>query len=369
MHSSKSGNSNQYPFPEVLTIVLTSTILLTCMRKELVWAGIIGISFGLVIAFGAWRVRSSVVSKAKPVPTSAPQIGVERNRITIDKPRNLDVIIASPFTVSGITKPLTWVVISAENVDYLTQSADDGTFSANIEPKAGVNHIKVTSVNTQGDESSQEVLAVYSSSFQSESSTDTKDSEKTDSETDKEVALRVSQAENPPKAYIGTITDISDSTIQIKSADSQIQQIATDKYDVAVVNTKGTTNKTVKLADIAIGDYIVAMGYMDGNDVLDAKRILVSDTTTTTKISVSIQKVDSVTKKSLTVTPTAGGDASTITPNKDSEIMFFSEGKVRDIALSDIAASDTVIVVSDTTGTPVISRSLFNIKHEVDKEE
>jgi hypothetical protein len=334
------------------------------MRKELVWAGVIGISFGLVIAFGAWRVRSSVVSKEKPIPTSTPQVGVGKNRITIDSPRNLDVIVASPFTVSGITKPLTWVVISSENVDYLTQSADNGTFSVDVKPEAGINHIKVTSVNVQGDESSQEIVAVYSPSFQTDAPAITEGSE-----TDKTVALKISQAENPPKAYIGTVTDISDSTIQIKSADSQIQQIATDKFDVAVVNAKGTTNKAVKLVDVAIGDYIVAMGYVDGNDVLDVKRILVTDSSAETKISVSIQKVDSVTKKSLTVTPAAGGEVYTVTPDKNADIMSFSDGKVKDISLTDIEKSDTIIMVSNITGTPSVSRSIFNIRHEEEKED
>lgn len=330
------------------------------MRKELVWAGVIGISFGLIIAFGAWRIRSSVVSKSGPVPTATPQNGVEKSKITIDKPKNFDVVIASPMTVSGITKPLTWVVISAEKIDYLTQSASDGSFSLNIEPVAGINHIKATSINAQGNTSSQEILAVYSTSFREDTPEVSGDAKDTD--VDKAVAFKVAQAQKPPKAYIGTITDIMDSTIQIKSVDSQIQQIATNKFDITVVNTKGGGSKTVKLTDIAIGDFVVAMGYIDGNDVLDAQRILITTASSGSEINISMQKVDSVAKKSLTLTPAAGGEILTITPDKDTQIKSFSDGKTKNIKITDISESDLMIVVSDTTGTPSISRSLFYLE-------
>lgn len=329
------------------------------MRKELVWAGVIGISFGLIIAFGAWRIRSSVVSKSGPVPTATPQNGVEKSKITIDKPKNFDVVIASPMTVSGITKPLTWVVISAEKIDYLTQSASDGSFSLDIELVAGINHIKATSINAQGNTSSQEILAVYSTSFREDTPEVSGDAE---TDVDKAVALKVAQAQKPPKAYIGTITDIMDSTIQIKSVDSQIQQIATNKFDITVVNTKGGGSKTVKLTDIAIGDFVVAMGYIDGNDVLDAQRILITTASSDSEINISMQKVDSVAKKSLTLTPAAGGEILTITPDKDTQIKSFSDGKTKNIKITDISESDLMIMVSDTTGTPSISRSLFYLE-------
>lgn len=332
------------------------------MRKEFLWAGIIGITFGLILAFGAWRVKSTVTTKNILTPSPTPQAGVEKNRITLNKPRNLDVITASPYVVSGITKSSSWVVISIGNTDYLTKSETDGSFSVEIKPEAGINQIKATSVSDQGSSSTQEVLAVYSPSFQAESQTDSTKDQK--SEIDSEVSLKLAQAENPPKAYIGIVTDISDSTIQIKSTDSQIQQIATDKYDVSVVDTKSSVSKSIKLTDIGIGDHVVAMGYVNGNNVLNAKRILVSNAVADTQITVSVQKVESVSKKSLILSPTSGGEATTITPDKNTKIKSFSEEGIKDIKISDIAASDMVIAVLDTTGTPPLSRAVFNIEHK-----
>lgn len=89
------------------------------------------------------------------------------------------------------------------------------------------------------------------------------------------VQQKVEEALKKPKAYLGSVTDISENTIQIKSTSGEIRQITTDEENTTVVNTL-TTAKTVTLEDVAIGDFIVAMGYKNGNDVLEASRILVS---------------------------------------------------------------------------------------------
>ena len=329
------------------------------MRKELLWAGIIGITFGLIIGFGAWRVHSSISHKNKEVTKSDSSIGNNQTKITINKPENFDVVTATPGIISGITKPATWIIVSGESGDYFTKSMDDGTFSLNIDYSAGINNIKVTSVETSGSISSQQVLVVYSASFQN--SLPEQNSSTNEADLNKVVALKIARAEKPPKAYIGTVTDIADSTIQIRTSDSQIQQIATNKNDVAVVNIKGTSNKNVKLADVAIGDFIIAMGYVDGNNVLDAQRILIADSPSETKISVSLAKVSANGKKTISLTPVAGGDSIMATPDKNTDIEILSKGKMKSTAMANISVSDLVILVSDITGTPAITRSMFDL--------
>lgn len=320
------------------------------MKKELLWVGIIGITFGLIIGFGVWRIKSALPSKEQAKPTSTPLAKSGQLKIAIDKPENFSVSTDSPITVSGITKTLTWVVVSTGNKDYLVKSQADGSFSVDVEIDSGINFIKTISV--EGSESiQQKVLVIYSPSFQTmaPSASPKADSSESsaDAEIKKAVALKLSQVENSPKAYIGTVTDIADSTIQIKSMDSQIQQIETGKYEVGVVNTKGSVNKNVKVSDIAIGDFIVAMGYVDGNDVLDVTRILVANVPAETQISVSTKKVSKVSTKSLTLE-----SDETITPGKN---IFINA------PLSTFSVSDPVIVVSDITGSPSIVRSLFNL--------
>jgi hypothetical protein len=171
----------------------------------------------------------------------------------------------------------------------------------------------------------------------------------------------VAEASKNPKAYIGTVTDIADSTIQIKTIDSQIQQVDISGNGITVVNIVGTNNKTVKLTDVAIGDFIVAMGYVNGNQVLNAQRILITDPVTEPKISISLSNVTAVSKKSLTVTDVKSGQGSSITPDKNTDLESFANGKETATKITSINKNDLVIYVSDTTGTPAIVRSIFDI--------
>lgn len=311
------------------------------MRKELVWAGIIGISFGLIIGFGTWRVHRSMTLKEKEIqPTPLPQSAVEQFKISVLKPNDFDVITENPVAISGITKPSTLVIVSTDDEDYIGKSNEDGSFKINVDLISGVNNIKVTALNSQGNSTSQKILAVYSASFEP-------------------ITLEGGTTKGSPKSYIGTITDISDSTIQIESANSQIQQIATDKYDISVANTTGTTSKVVKLADVAIGDFIIAMGYTDGNHVLDATRIVIANEPSQPQINTSLVKVTGLSKKSFDATPFDNGEPTTITPGKNSWIASYSDNDTNTIKFSDIDVDDALIVVSDVTGSPPIIRSLL----------
>lgn len=328
------------------------------MRKELLWAGIIGISFGLIIGFGTWRVRSSLKPKEDGKPTPTPQV-VGQPKITIDKPENRSVVTSDLITVTGITKPSSWLVFSGEKEDYILESDGAGAFSKDIDLISGVNQIKVTSFNTAGDMISQEILVVYSSLFVT--ATGSPQSSTDEAGISQKVAQKLTQAKSQPKAYLGTVTDIADSTIQIKNAESQIEQIAISASGISVVNTKGTNNKVLKLTDIAIGDFIVAMGYVNGNEVLGAQRIIVTDPVTDIKMDAIIAKVTKVTTKGLSLTTLKDNQEISITPDKNTDIISFSGYKEKNIKLSDIVAEDLIIAVIDNSGnTPKVS-SIFDI--------
>ena len=225
------------------------------MRKEVVWAIIAGVTFGLVIAFGVVRINSTLKPKGEAIEASpTPRPNPSEFKITLDKPENEDVVNEDIITVSGITKPKSTIIISAEEKDYIVSSDDKGFFEKEINLISGVNQILVTDPSSQITE---KLLVIYSSAFE-------------ENEGD-----RLEKAANKPKAYLGTVTDITDSTIQIKTTVSEIKQVSVSE-EVVYVKTEP-----------AIGDFIVAMGYKNGNQVLNAQRILITPPVTEPKITVS----------------------------------------------------------------------------------
>lgn len=336
------------------------------MRKEILWVIVIGILFGLIIGFGAWRINTSIkkepiTTQASPTPSSA---NTSEFKITLDKPENDDVVTSDTIAVSGITKSMSWIAISGEKGNYVLQAGEDGIFSQDVDLTGGINQIKITAFDPSGNQSVQKVLVVYSSSFQVSSVPSSSPSDtSTASAIRQAVAQKVAQAMSKPKAYIGVVTDIADSTIEIKSSDSLIEQISVAGDNISVINDAGTNNnKTVKLTDIAIGDFIVAMGYVNSESVLLAQRILVTDQITEPKIDAFFAKVTNTSKKSIDVTGIKDGSTVTLTPGTKTDIESYDSGKLTTVKLSSINDGDLVIYISDSTGTPPLVDSVFVVQ-------
>jgi hypothetical protein len=305
------------------------------------------------------------MNKPKPGPAATPssQNPGGEFKITLNTPENNSVVITSPVTVSGITKPLTWTVVSGETGDYILQSDEKGVFTQDVGLTPGINRIRLSALDPGDTQSIQKVLVVYSSAFQPNTVTpSTPGGAATgDAAIREKVAQKVALAMNQPKAYLGVVTDITSSTIQTKTPESQIEQIATEGDGITVVNTKGTNNKQVKLTDIAIGDFIVAMGYINGNQVLNAQRILITDPLQDSQISISMGKIIKTSAKSLTVADSQKGEESVLTPSKNTVFASFANGKTSTIKIAAIKVDDLVIYVTDISGTSPFLRSIFDI--------
>jgi hypothetical protein len=341
------------------------------MRKEVIWAIIAGIVLGLIVTFGVYRINSTITgNKSREAKTATPTpkpATTGEFKIVLDKPSDNDVVTEDVVTVSGLTKASSWITVSAEDGDYIIQSDGSGVFSQDVDLIPGINQIKITAFESAGAKSATEVLVVYSSSFQVRTlSTDSPATGSSSSEASKtsdiraKVAQNVSNTLNRPKAYIGTVTDITDSTVEIKTAASEIEQISANIESTNVVNTTGTTSKTVKTTDIAIGDFIVAMGYVDGNSVLTAQRILITNPVTEAKITVNKAKVASITKKALSVKTIPDGTDDSVQPNTKTSIEAFSDGKTASSKFASIEAEEIIIYVktTDNKGASTV-RSIF----------
>lgn len=238
------------------------------MRKEVVFAIIAGISIGLVIAFGAWKLAQSfkrppVITETNKTPPPAINAAISLNEI-----ENYDIINKLPFTISGLSRPQSEIVLITENDDYYTKSDNQGEFSLEIDLPAGLSEIKIND---------QKIKLVYSTEF----------------ETDETNNLKRT-------AFAGSVTDISSGTIQIKADAGEIKQMSYDNETVFVNTLK--KNVEVKATDLAIGDYIVAMGQVNGNKVLSSKRVLITGPVLENNYQIISGIIESISKSKIVLT-------------------------------------------------------------------
>jgi hypothetical protein len=144
------------------------------MRKEIIFAILAGITFGLIIAFGVWR--ANVALRPDGASTTAPEETTADAQtdfgITIAKPQDYQVITAPSTTLTGISKPNIWIVVSVEEEDYVEKTDESGEFAIEIDVIGGVNEIIVTAFDTDGTKSQEKLTLVYSSELAKQSEGD-----------------------------------------------------------------------------------------------------------------------------------------------------------------------------------------------------
>jgi hypothetical protein len=213
------------------------------MRKEVVFAIIAGISLGLLFAFGSWKVaqiikkknlNQNITSQINELPKSI------KNTIafSVDYPENNSTLGTNLVKITGSNTPSLPVIISTPTKDHLTKADLNGKFEAEVALSTAINSIIITNF----DENKKLNLIYWKNEIVN------------------------------PKSYIGTITDITDKTVQIRSRSGEIQQAKIEE-DAKIYNSL-KDNQEIKQQDLAIGDFIIAIGDINGNKVLKAQIII-----------------------------------------------------------------------------------------------
>lgn len=324
------------------------------MRKEVLFTIIAGAILGIVIAFGIWRanlslsnneeeIEKEVTSETKTTPTPSSEFG-----LTLAKPVNLQVITTTPSTISGITRPNTWVAISAEEEDYIFITDDKGEFNQDIDMIGGVNQIALFSLFENAPPFKEDLTLVFSTEFHSDNSSESNATDEAEL-IEERVDEKIDQASNKSQAYIGTITDILESSIQMKSSNDEIQQVSIDPEESTLVKVdKKTTN--IEFSDLAIGDFIIAMGFpKENNGVLDAKRVVVTDSIEFTDKQAARGIIKEIGNENLTI-ETADKVEKRVEVPKGVTITRQEDDEVENIRFKNLEEGDTIITVGITVG-------------------
>lgn len=302
------------------------------MQKEAIIAIIIGSSIGLLAAFGVWRVNKNLKSPTattQQTDKNAPGNGQKLEGLSIVSPNNNSVSSVTPVTISGIATPSTYVVAASDEDSSISLVAASGEFSQEIELVGGINSISIWGFDSTGNSTQEKLTLVYSSQLDQEE------------EQDASAAAQEKVDTASLGAITGTVTDITDAGLQIRSEGGEIVQIAVDTNSTTFANIIKTP-KDIEYTDIAIGDFIVAIGQTTGQST-EARRVLVTTESVESNTKVLFGEVKTLSSKDFIVV--ADGNEYSIDATGKVNVTTTKDGQIVTTKLTTTADTGSKLIV------------------------
>lgn len=144
------------------------------------------------------------------------------------------------------------------------------------------------------------------------------------------------------RAVVGEISEISNSTITVSTLFGKQQVKVTDETKFV-----GQNRKDIKLTDLEIGNSIIALGYLNGDKILEAKRIIVFTKPKITARKVAFGKITDISldEKLLTIKNERKGDIFSVEVNDKTVITKKVDGSVKVVKLADLKINDWVVTI------------------------
>ncbi|MBI3290532.1 hypothetical protein HYZ78_04000 [Candidatus Microgenomates bacterium] len=190
------------------------------------------------------------------------------------------------------------------------------------------------------------------------------------------VEEKLTQLINKPRAFVGKITQISNSslTIETKSGIKQVKitdEQSSSSLKTAIIQINSGKSKTIKESDLEVGNFVVAMGYTESKDTLEARRILTM-TEDPRRARQPIYGIVQSTKDGTFIVKHPKKDGSTSSPQDETwtvktsaktEVTKKADGKIEKSKVADIAVDDRIIAVGSNVknGANTISAELIHV--------
>jgi hypothetical protein len=269
------------------------------MQKEVIIAIIFGSLLGVLVAFGVWRANTAL-RQNKLEATNNQQQNTNNNEVkqependsdislTIQRPENGYAFGEDSATLSGLVNGEALVAISSEKNDTILIPSDK-EFEYDVSLLGGINDIFIYAFD-ENNIADNNLALVYSSKLDI--------GDVNNDNIDDLIEKRKELASNPFVFYLGTITDITENSMQIQTSDG-IKQVSLSQATSYANVTDGS--REVEFADLAIGDYIIAIGRVDKDDILECERVLVSEKYQQSSRKAVIGTVSDITSKEITI--------------------------------------------------------------------
>lgn len=137
------------------------------VKKEVVWALLIGLTVGGLIAILAIRLPVLLEKKSIPVKNVKQEMQtptmtlIPKNEFNITSPIDNSILDNKKVEISGTSEPLIPIVLESSSDFNIIESDQNGTFSETISLEEGANEIFITSVDSSGNTQSSKLLLFY----------------------------------------------------------------------------------------------------------------------------------------------------------------------------------------------------------------
>ena len=161
---------------------LAHFLLKFSMKKEVLFAILVGFTIGLIITFGIYKAQQSYQNSQtsfqdqqspenqETVDTQPLDLGLE-----ITQPLHESVFTTSSITIRGITNPNSYVTAVSTDHQNFSQSSSSGTFNLDFQLEPGANLITVTSLNDLQTEQTKNLTITLLDKPDSENNQDSTD--------------------------------------------------------------------------------------------------------------------------------------------------------------------------------------------------
>lgn len=172
---------------------------------------------------------------------------------------------------------------------------------------------------------------------------------------------RLAELQNKPRATIGKIADIQNSSLLIET-NQGMRQVKLSE-ETQIVGTKDDNKKTLQQKDLKIGDIVTAMGYQKTKDILDAQRILVLEEMPKANRRSIYGIVESKTKDTVIIKHPKTSETWTIKTTNKTKVTGKVDNKIENLSFPDIEEQDRIVAVGKPTknGINTLSANLIHI--------
>lgn len=321
------------------------------MQKEVFIAIFFGSILGIMVAFGVWRANSALKNGNEQKRAQNTQEVTNKSEgnnnfeLSIQKPQDRYAFGQDLTDITGITKSGAYVAISSERNDDIILT-NGGEFEYEIGLDGGINDIFIFAFDDK-EIVSDSLLLLYSSSL------DIGDTQN-DSAEDL-IEKRKNAAANPFISLLGTITDITENSMQIQT-EKGIKQISLAE-NTTYANIIDSA-KEVEFSDLAIGDNVIAIGRINDDEILNAERILVSSKYTQASRKAVLGSVKEISRSNLII---SDGFENSFELNLASSTDYYTkeEDLIKKIARTEITEDGLVFVVYSDAEGELNARSVF----------